>query len=115
MKSPRAIRSTAKGYDGSAICAVVESFGRAPHIRTQDEEEKAFKEQEGFTVRCRVGERTHFWMNRFRSALSADLNPPEKRWSKVKNHLSAVGGTPPPRGAASGVLFFPLLQSAAGR
>ncbi len=72
-----------KGYDYPEIRAIVESFGMVPHIRTRGEERKALREEEGFKARRWVVERTHSWMNRFRSVLI--------RWSKKpENHLAML-------------------------
>jgi putative transposase len=44
-------------------------FGYTLHIRAKNEEAKAIKRQVGYKARRWVVERTHRWMNRFRSVL----------------------------------------------
>lgn len=72
-----------KGYDYAEVRALVTAFGWEPHIRARGEEKQAMKQEEGFRARRWVVERTHSWMNRFRSVLI--------RWSKKpQNHLAML-------------------------
>jgi putative transposase len=58
-------------------------FGYTLHIRPRNEEAQALKRQVGFKARRWVVERTHSWMNRFRSVLI--------RWDKkVENYLGLL-------------------------
>lgn len=71
-----------KGYDYPEIRATVESFGLTLHLRSRGEERQSLREK-GFKARRWVVERTHSWMNRFRSVLV--------RWSKKpENHLAML-------------------------
>ena len=63
-----------KGYDFNELDAVLHAYGFVAHIRSRDEETKAKKERRGQKPRRWVVERTHSWMNRFRSILT--------RWCK---------------------------------
>ena len=59
------------------------AFGYTLHIRPRGEEAQALKRQVGFKARRWVVERTHSWMNRFRSVLI--------RWDKqVENYLAML-------------------------
>jgi transposase len=58
-------------------------FGYPLHIRPRNEEAQALKRHVGFKARRWVVERTHSWMNRFRSVLI--------RWDKkVENYLGLL-------------------------
>lgn len=72
-----------KGYDYPEIRGIVESFGFEPHIRARGEENKALRQQQGFKARRWVVERTHSWMNRFRSVLIRCSKKPQ-------NHLAML-------------------------
>lgn len=72
-----------KGYDYPEIRVIVQSHGFGLHLRTRGEEKKALAQETGFKARRWVVERTHSWMNRFRSVLI--------RWSKKpENHLAML-------------------------
>lgn len=61
-----------KGYDYEEACWIAEAFGFTTHIRSRGEE--ATEKQAGQKARRWPVERTHSWMNRFRSLLT--------RWTK---------------------------------
>ena len=73
-----------KGYDYDEVRALVgKEFGYTLHIRPRNEEAQTLKRQVGFKARRWVVERTHSWMNRFRSVLI--------RWDKkVENYLGLL-------------------------
>jgi putative transposase len=72
-----------KGYDYDEVRALGKEFGYTLHIRPRNEETQALKRQVGFKARRWVVERTHSWMNRFRSVLI--------RWEKkVENYMGLL-------------------------
>jgi putative transposase len=72
-----------KGYDYDEVRELGKEFGYTLHIRPRKEEAQAIKRQVGFKARRWVVERTHSWMNRFRSVLI--------RWDKkVENYLGLL-------------------------
>ncbi len=72
-----------KGYDYDEVRELGKEFGYTLHIRPRNEEAQALKRQVGFNARRWVVERTHSWMNRFRSVLV--------RWDKkVENYLGLL-------------------------
>jgi transposase len=72
-----------KGYDYDEVRELGKEFGYTLHIRPRNEEAQALKRQAGFKARRWVVERTHSWMNRFRSVLV--------RWDKkVENYLGLL-------------------------
>ena len=72
-----------KGYDCDEVRALGKEFGYTLHIRPRNEEAQTLKRQVGFKARRWVVERTHSWMNRFRSVLI--------RWDKkVENYLGLL-------------------------
>jgi len=72
-----------KGYDYDEVRALGKEFGYTLHIRPRNEEAQTLKRQVGFKARRWVVERTHSWMNRFRSVLI--------RWDKkVENYLGLL-------------------------
>jgi putative transposase len=72
-----------KGYDYDEVRELGKEFGYTLHIRPRNVEAQALKRQVGFKARRRVVERTHSWMNRFRSVLI--------RWDKkVENYLGLL-------------------------
>jgi len=72
-----------KGYDYDEVGELGKEFGYTLHIRPRNEEAQALKRQVGFKARRWVVERTHSWMNRFRSVLI--------RWDKkVENYLGLL-------------------------
>lgn len=72
-----------KGYDSKHVRHVVESiYGYIPHVRSRGEEQKSIRSRR-LKARRWVVERTHSWMNRFRSILV--------RWDKkVNNHIGGL-------------------------
>ena len=58
-----------KGYDYDEVRELGKEFGYTLPIRPRNEEAQALKRQVGFKARRWVVERTHSWMNRFRSVL----------------------------------------------
>ena len=58
-----------KGYDYEEVRALAEAFSFVAHIRSRGEE--ATEKQAGQKARRWPVERTHSWMNRFRSLLTA--------------------------------------------
>jgi transposase len=72
-----------KGYDYDEVRALGKEFGYTLHIRPRNEEAQTLKRQVGFKARRWVVERTHSWMNRFRSILI--------RWEKkVENYMGLL-------------------------
>ena len=72
-----------KGYDYDEVRALGKEFGYTLHIRPRNEEAQTLKRQVGFKARRWVVERTHSWINRFRSVLI--------RWDKkVENYLGLL-------------------------
>ena len=72
-----------KGCDYEEARAILQAHGLIAHIRSRGEEAAAKKKQRGKKARRWVVERTHSWMNRFRSLLT--------RWSKkAKNYLGML-------------------------
>ena len=63
-----------KGYDFEEVRRLAEAFGFVAHIRSLGGEAKAKQKEPGRKARRWVVERTHSWMNRFRSLLI--------RWTK---------------------------------
>ena len=63
-----------KGYDFEEVRALAAAFGFTAHIRSRGEEAQAKEKKPGQKARRWVVERTHSWMNRFRSLLV--------RWAK---------------------------------
>jgi putative transposase len=70
-----------KGYDYEEVRATLHDFGFTAHIRARGEDAKAIKREAGFKARCRVVERAHSWMNRFRRLLV--------RWDKKPENYQA--------------------------
>ena len=72
-----------KGYDYAEVRAILQAHGLIAHIRSRGEEAKDKKRQPGKKARRWVVERTHCWMNRFRSILT--------RWcKKERNYLGML-------------------------
>lgn len=72
-----------KGYDFDIVRDLVAGLGFTAHIRARGEEARAIKTEVGFKARRWVVERTHSWMNRFRSLLI--------RWTKKgENYLGLL-------------------------
>ena len=72
-----------KGYDFEEVRAVAAASGLVAHIRSRGEETQAKARPPGQQARRWVVERTHSWMNRFRSLLI--------RWAKkVENYLGLL-------------------------
>lgn len=71
-----------KGYDYDEVREIVEEFGFTAHIHARGEEAKAIKRTAGFKARRWVVERTHSWLNRFRSILI--------RWNKKPQNYLAL-------------------------
>jgi putative transposase len=72
-----------KGYDYDEVRELGKTFGYTLHIRPRNEEVQALKRHVGFKAKRWVVERTHSWMNRFRSVLI--------RWDKkVENYLGLL-------------------------
>ena len=72
-----------KGYDYEEVRAILQAHGLIAHIRSRGEEAAAKKKQPGKKARRWVVERTHSWMNRFRSILT--------RWAKKeRNYLGML-------------------------
>jgi putative transposase len=63
-----------KGYDFEGVRGLAAAFGFVAHIRARGEEAPAPEAKPGQKARRWVVERTHAWMNRFRSLLI--------RWAK---------------------------------
>jgi transposase len=60
-----------KGYDFDGVRDLLREFGFTAHIRTRGEEAQALLQEAGFKARRWVVERTHSWLNRFRTFSSA--------------------------------------------
>lgn len=58
-----------KGYDYDEVRALLKRFHFVPHIRSRGEEARSIQKNPRFKARRWVVERTHSWMNRFRSIL----------------------------------------------
>ena len=72
-----------KGYDYEEVRAVAAAFGFVAHIRSRGEAAPATAAKPGQQARRWVVERTHSWMNRFRSLLI--------RWAKkAENYLGLL-------------------------
>jgi putative transposase len=72
-----------KGYDFEEVRRLAAAFGFVAHIRSRGEEPEAKARQPGQQARRWVVERTHGWMNRFRSLLI--------RWAKkAENYLGML-------------------------
>ena len=72
-----------RGYDYERVRLLAEAFGFVAHIRSRGEEAAAKQKQPGQKARRWVVERTHSWMNRFRSLLT--------RWAKKnENYLGLL-------------------------
>ena len=69
-----------KGYDYEQVRWIVEAFGFVAHIRSRGEE--TTEKQAGRKARRWPVERTHSWMNRFRSLLT--------RWAKKERNYLAM-------------------------
>ena len=69
-----------KGYDFEQVRWIAEAFGFTAHIRSRGEEATA--KQAGQAARRWPVERTHSWMNRFRSVLT--------RWAKKERNYLAM-------------------------
>ena len=59
-----------KGYDYKEVRTILQAHGLIAHIRSRGEEAKDKQKQPGKKARRWVVERTHGWMNRFRSILT---------------------------------------------
>jgi transposase len=70
-----------KGYDYDEVRELVMAFGFTAHIRARGEEAEQVRREAGFRARRWVVERTHSWLNRFRSLLV--------RWAKKANNYLA--------------------------
>ena len=66
-----------KGYDYEQVRALAEAFGFTAHIRSRGEEVEAKERNPNQKARRWVVERTHGWMNRFRSLLIRWAKKPE--------------------------------------
>lgn len=72
-----------KGYDFEEVRRIAEAFGFVAHIRSRGQEAQAKQKHPAQKARRWVVERTHSWMNRFRSILI--------RWAKkTKNYLGLL-------------------------
>ncbi len=72
-----------KGYDYDEVRGRTLARGYTPHIRCRGEEVRLMRRSPQFKARRWVVERTHSWLNRFRSLLV--------RWAKkVENYLGLV-------------------------
>jgi putative transposase len=72
-----------KGYDYEEVRALAAACGFVAHIRPRGEDTEAKARRPGQPARRWVVERTHSWMNRFRSLLI--------RWAKKpKNYLGLL-------------------------
>ena len=69
-----------KGYDYEQVRSLAEAFGFVAHIRSRGEE--TTEKQGGQKARRWPVERTHSWMNRFRSLLT--------RWAKKERNYLAM-------------------------
>jgi transposase len=66
-----------KGYDYEEVRASAAAFGFVAHIRSRGEKAQATAAKPGQQARRWVVERTHAWMNRFRSLLIRWAKKPE--------------------------------------
>lgn len=66
-----------KGYDYDEVRGLLKRFHFVPHIRSRGEEARSIKKDPRFKARRWVVERTHSWMNRFRSILICWTKKPE--------------------------------------
>ena len=66
-----------KGYDYQKVRWLAEAFGFTAHIRSRGEEAEAKEKNPAQKARRWVVERTHGWMNRFRSLLIRWAKKPE--------------------------------------
>ena len=66
-----------KGYDYEEVRASAAALGFVAHIRSRGEETEAKARRPGQQARRWVVERTHSWMNRFRSLLIRWAKKPE--------------------------------------
>ena len=66
-----------KGYDFEEVRAVAAACGFVAHIRPRGEDAPATEAKPGQQARRWVVERTHSWMNRFRSLLIRWAKKPE--------------------------------------
>ena len=72
-----------KGYDFEEVRRLAAAFGLVAHIRARGEEAQAREAKPGQKARRWVVERTHAWMDRFRSLLI--------RWAKkAENYLGLL-------------------------
>jgi transposase len=72
-----------KGYDFEEVRGLAAAFGFVAHIRSRGEAAQATEPRPGQKARRWVVERTHSWMNRFRSLLI--------RWAKkAENYLGML-------------------------
>jgi putative transposase len=71
-----------KGYDYEEARKLAAAFGFIAHIRSRGQEAKAKERKPGQKARRWVVERTHSWMNRFRSILI--------RWAKKPENYLAL-------------------------
>jgi len=72
-----------KGYDYGEVRAAATACGFVAHIRSRGEDTEAKAPQPGQQARRWVVERTHAWMNRFRSLMT--------RWAKkAENYLGLL-------------------------
>ena len=71
-----------KAYDFPPMRKLAREFGFTPHIRSRGEEVRAKRRRKDFKPRRWVVERTHSWMNRFRSVLI--------RWAKLVANYKAL-------------------------
>jgi putative transposase len=71
-----------KGYDSEAVRTLIWRKGYADHIRSRCEEKEDKKTLPGYRARRWVWERTHSWMNRYRSILV--------RWEKKTDNYLAL-------------------------
>lgn len=71
-----------KGYDYPLVREVAEAFSFEPHIRARGEEAHSKRTTRRYRARRWVVERTHSWLNRFRSA--------QIRWAKTEDNFVAL-------------------------
>ena len=71
-----------KGYDYPEVYELAEEFAFTAHVRGRGDEAQAIKREAGFRARRWVVERTHSWLNRFRSILI--------RWAKKPANYLAL-------------------------
>jgi putative transposase len=72
-----------KGYDFEEVRWLAAAFGFVAHIRSRGEEAQAMETKPGQEARRWVVERTHSWMNRFRSLLIRWAKKPENSLSML--------------------------------